>query len=161
MYGLLEPVFKENYAGKAEVINVFKITKVGQIAGCRVTDGIITRTAQVRVMREGVEVWRGKIGSLKRFKDDVSEVRQGVECGIDLAGFKDIRVGDVIESFTTEKLADELGQNYAGGAERRRRKLRRGGGKCCGGRGCGDGERVGTSYRSRRACVRDRCGEVR
>jgi translation initiation factor IF-2 len=110
MYGLLEPVFKENFAGKAEVINVFKITKVGQIAGCRVTDGIITRTAQVRVLREGAEVWRGKIGSLKRFKDDVSEVRQGVECGIDLAGFKDIRVGDVIESFTTEKLADELGQ---------------------------------------------------
>jgi translation initiation factor IF-2 len=111
MYGMLDPVFKENYAGKAEVLNVFKITKVGQIAGCRVTDGIITRTAQVRVMREGVEVWRGKIGSLKRFKDDVSEVRQGVECGIDLNGFKDIRVGDVIESFTTEKLADELGQN--------------------------------------------------
>jgi translation initiation factor IF-2 len=111
MYGLLDPVFKENYAGKAEVINVFKITKVGQIAGCRVTDGVITRTAQVRVMREGEEVWRGKIGSLKRFKDDVSEVRQGVECGIDLAGFKDIREGDVIESFTTEKLADELGQN--------------------------------------------------
>jgi translation initiation factor IF-2 len=111
MYGLLEPVFKENYAGKAEVTNVFKITKVGQIAGCRVTDGVIARTAQVRVLREGEEVWRGKIGSLKRFKDDVSEVRQGVECGIDLAGFKDIRVGDVIESFTTEKLADELGQN--------------------------------------------------
>jgi translation initiation factor IF-2 len=111
MYGLLDPVFKENYAGKAEVINVFKITKVGQIAGCRVTDGVITRTAQVRVLREGEEVWRGKIGSLKRFKDDVSEVRQGVECGIDLNGFKDIRVGDVIESFTTEKLADELGQN--------------------------------------------------
>jgi translation initiation factor IF-2 len=111
MYGLLEPVFKENYAGRAEVINVFKITKVGQIAGCRVTDGLITRTAQVRLMREGTEIWRGKIGSLKRFKDDVSEVRQGVECGIDLNGFKDIRVGDVIESFTTEKLADELGQN--------------------------------------------------
>jgi translation initiation factor IF-2 len=111
MYGLLDPVFKENYAGKAEVMNVFKITKVGQIAGCRVTDGIITRTAQVRVTREGVEVWRGKIGSLKRFKDDVSEVRQGVECGIDLNGFKDIRVGDIIESFTTEKLADELGLN--------------------------------------------------
>ena len=111
MYGMLDPVFKENYAGKAEVMNVFKITKVGQIAGCRVLDGIITRTAQVRVMREGVEVWRGKIGSLKRFKDDVSEVRQGVECGIDLNGFKDIRVGDSIESFTTEKLADELGQN--------------------------------------------------
>ncbi len=111
MYGMLDPVFKENYAGKAEVMNVFKITKVGQIAGCRVIDGILTRTAQVRVMREGVEVWRGKIGSLKRFKDDVAEVRQGVECGIDLNGFKDIRVGDSIESFTTEKLADELGQN--------------------------------------------------
>jgi translation initiation factor IF-2 len=111
MYGLLEPVFKENYAGKAEVLNVFKITKVGQIAGCRVTDGVIARAAQVRVLREGEEVWRGKIASLKRFKDDVSEVRQGVECGIDLAGFKDIRVGDIVESFTTEKLADELGQN--------------------------------------------------
>jgi translation initiation factor IF-2 len=111
MYGLLDPVFKENFAGRAEVLNVFKITKVGQIAGCRVTDGLITRTAQVRLMREGVEVWRGKISSLKRFKDDVSEVRQGVECGIDLSGHKDIRVGDIIESFTTEKLADELGVN--------------------------------------------------
>src|SRR6202011_3078721 len=113
MYGLLETVFKENYAGRAEVLNVFKITKVGQIAGCRVTDGLIRRDAQVRLLREGVEVWRGKISSLKRFKDDVSEVRQGVECGFDLAGSKDIRVGDVIESFTTEKLADELGQNSA------------------------------------------------
>jgi len=111
MYGLLDPVFKENFAGKAEVINVFKITKVGQIAGCRVTDGLILRTAQVRILREGDEIWRGKIASLKRFKDDVSEVRQGVECGIDLAGYKDIRQGDIIESFTTEKLADELGQN--------------------------------------------------
>ncbi|WP_213804897.1 translation initiation factor IF-2 [Granulicella sp. dw_53] len=113
MYGLLEPVFKENYAGRAEVLNVFKITKVGQIAGCRVTDGLIKRDAQVRLLREGTEVWRGRISSLKRFKDDVSEVRQGVECGIDLAGHKDIRVGDVIESFTTETLAAELGQNSA------------------------------------------------
>jgi translation initiation factor IF-2 len=113
MYGLLEPVFKENYAGRAEVLNVFKITKVGQIAGCRVTDGLIRRDQQVRLLREGEELWKGKIASLKRFKDDVSEVRQGVECGIDLAGYKDIRVGDVIESFTTETLAAELGQNSA------------------------------------------------
>ena len=113
MYGLLEPVFKENYAGRAEVLNVFKITKVGQIAGCRVTDGLIRRDQQVRLLREGEEVWKGKIASLKRFKDDVSEVRQGVECGIDLAGYKDIRVGDIIESFTTETLAAELGQNSA------------------------------------------------
>ena len=113
MYGLLEPVFKENYAGRATVLNVFKITKVGQIAGCQVTDGLIKRDNQVRVLREGEEVWKGKISSLKRFKDDVSEVRSGVECGIDLAGFKDIKVGDVIEAFTTEKMADELGRNSA------------------------------------------------
>jgi translation initiation factor IF-2 len=113
MYGLLEPVYKENYAGRAEVLNVFKITKVGQIAGCRVTDGLIKRGAQARLLRDGVEVWKGKIASLKRFKDDVAEVRDGVECGIDLAGYKDIKVGDIIETFTTEKLADELGQNTA------------------------------------------------
>jgi len=111
MYGLLDAVYKENYAGRAEVLQVFKITKVGQIAGCIVKDGIIKRDAQVRVLRDGVEVWKGKIASLKRVKDDVSEVRSGVECGIDLAGYKDIKAGDVIEAFTTEKLADELGRN--------------------------------------------------
>jgi translation initiation factor IF-2 len=111
MYGLLDAVYKENYAGRAEVLQVFKITKVGQIAGCIVKDGIIKRDNQVRVLRDGLEVWKGKIASLKRVKDDVSEVRQGVECGIDLAGFKDIKAGDIIEAFTTEKLADELGRN--------------------------------------------------
>ncbi|MEO6805464.1 MAG: translation initiation factor IF-2, partial [Edaphobacter sp.] len=113
MYGLLEPVYKENYAGRAEILQVFKITKVGQIAGSRVTDGIIKRGAQARLLREGAEVWKGKIASLKRVKEDVAEVREGVECGIDLGNFKDIRVGDVIESFTTETLAAELGQNSA------------------------------------------------
>jgi translation initiation factor IF-2 len=117
MYGLLEPVYKENYAGRAEVLNVFKITKVGQIAGCRVADGVISRGAQVRVLREGTEVWRGKIASLKRFKEDVSEVRQGVECGIDLGSFKDIQAGDVIESFTTEKMAADLGATKSRKAE--------------------------------------------
>jgi translation initiation factor IF-2 len=113
MFGLLEPVFREVYAGRAEVLNVFKITKVGQIAGCNVRDGLLKRDNQVRVVRGGQEVWKGRIGSLKRFKDDVSEVRMGMECGIDLAGFKDIRVGDLIEAFTTEKIAAELGQNTA------------------------------------------------
>src|ERR1700722_18888166 len=113
MYGLLEPVFKENYAGRAEVMTVFKITKVEQIAGCRVTDGIIKRNAQARLMREGAEIWKGKISSLKRFKDDVSEVRDGVECGIDLAGHKDIRVGDIIETYTTEQMEANLGANAA------------------------------------------------
>jgi translation initiation factor IF-2 len=113
MYGLLDAVYKENYAGRAEVLQVFKITKVGQIAGCIVRDGLIKRDAQVRVLRDGTEVWKGKISSLKRVKEDVSEVRQGVECGIDLAGYKDIKAGDVIEAYTTEKLADELGRNSA------------------------------------------------
>jgi translation initiation factor IF-2 len=114
MYGLLEPVFRENYLGRAEVLNIFKITKVGQIAGCTVRDGLIRRDAQIRIMRGGTnEVWRGKIASLKRFKDDVAEVRQGVECGIDLGNFKDLQVGDMIEAFTTEKMAAELGQNTA------------------------------------------------
>ena len=113
MYGLLDPVYKENYSGRAEVLNIFKITKVGQIAGCRVTDGLIKRGAQARVTREGTEVWKGKIIGLKRFKDDVPEVRDGVECGIDLNNFKDLKVGDYIETFTTEKLADELGANTA------------------------------------------------
>ncbi|MES2393724.1 MAG: translation initiation factor IF-2 [Acidobacteriota bacterium] len=113
MFGLLDAVYKENYAGRAEVLQVFKITKVGQIAGSVVRDGIIKRDAQVRVLRDGVEVWKGKIASLKRVKDDVAEVRQGVECGIDLAGYKDIKAGDIIEAFTTEKLAAELGQNSA------------------------------------------------
>jgi len=113
MYGLLDAVYKENYAGRAEVLQVFKITRVGQIAGCVVKDGLIKRDAQVRVLRDGIEVWKGKIASLKRVKEDVSEVRQGVECGIDLAGFKDIKAGDIIEAFTTEKLAAELGANAA------------------------------------------------
>ncbi|WP_263368929.1 translation initiation factor IF-2 [Edaphobacter bradus] len=113
MLGLLEPVYKENYLGRAEVLNVFKITKVGQIAGSVVRDGLIRRDANVRVLRDGHELWKGKISSLKRFKDDVSEVRQGVECGIDLAGFKEIQVGDIIEAFTTEKIAAELGQTTA------------------------------------------------
>jgi len=113
MFGMLEPVFKEQYQGRAEVLNVFKISKVGQIAGCSVKDGIIRRDSNVRVVRGGEEVFKGKIASLKRFKDDASEVRMGVECGIDLAGFKDIKVGDVIEAFTNEKMADELGKNTA------------------------------------------------
>ncbi len=113
MYGLLDPVFKENYAGRAEILQVFKITKVGQIAGCRVTDGIIKRNAQARLLRDGNEIWKGKISSLKRMKDDVSEVRDGVECGIDLAGWKDMRAGDIIETFTTEQLEANLGANSA------------------------------------------------
>ena len=113
MLGLLDPVFRENYLGRAEVLNVFKITKVGQIAGCTVRDGVIQRNAQVRVMRDGAEMWKGKISNLKRFKDDVREVTNGMECGIDLGSFRDIRTGDLIEAFSTEKMEAELGENLA------------------------------------------------
>jgi translation initiation factor IF-2 len=109
MLGLLDPTFKENYAGRAEVINVFKIPKVGTIAGCRVLDGVIRRDAEIKVMRGEEQLFKGKINSLKRFKDDAREVTNGMECGIGLAGFSDLKEGDMIEAFSTEKLAADLG----------------------------------------------------
>ena len=109
MMGLLEPTFKENYAGRAEVLNIFKIPKVGTIAGCRVTDGVIRRDAELKVMRDGEQIFKGKIGSLKRFKDDAREVTNGMECGIGIANFGDIKEGDILEAFTTEKMAADLG----------------------------------------------------
>ncbi len=108
MLGLLEPVFRENFLGRAEVLNVFRIPKVGTIAGCRVTDGVLKRDAEIRLMREGAQVFKGKLTSLKRFKDDVREVTNGMECGVSLQNFTDIKVGDTIDAFVTEKLAAEL-----------------------------------------------------
>jgi len=110
MLGLLEPTFKENYLGRAEVINIFRIPKVGTIAGCRVQDGVIRRDAEIKVMRDGVQVFKGKVGSLKRFKDDAREVTNGMECGIGIANFNDLKEGDTIEAFSTEKIAADLGQ---------------------------------------------------
>jgi translation initiation factor IF-2 len=109
MMGLLDPTFKENYAGRAEVLNIFHIPKVGTIAGCRVQDGVIRRDSEIKVMRDGVQVFKGKIGSLKRFKDDAREVTNGMECGIGLSGFSDLKEGDLIEAFSTERLAADLG----------------------------------------------------
>ena len=109
MMGLLEPTFKENYMGRAEVLNIFKIPKVGTIAGCRVQDGVIRRDSELKVLRDGEQVFKGKIGSLKRFKDDAREVTNGMECGIGIANFGDIREGDIIEAFSTEKMAADLG----------------------------------------------------
>jgi translation initiation factor IF-2 len=109
MMGLLEPTFKETYLGRAEVLNIFHIPKVGTIAGCRVQDGVIRRDAEVRVMRDGEQIFKGKIGSLKRFKDDAREVTNGMECGIGIANFSDIKEGDLLEAFSTEKMAADLG----------------------------------------------------
>jgi translation initiation factor IF-2 len=107
MAGLLEPTFKEVRIGTAEVREVFRVPKVGMIAGCLVTDGRITRAGetQARLLRDNVVVFEGKIASLRRFKDDVSEVKSGLECGIGLQNYNDVKVRDVIEVFTMERVA--------------------------------------------------------
>ncbi|WP_456455569.1 translation initiation factor IF-2 [Thermovibrio sp.] len=107
MEGLLEPEEKEVYLGSAEVRATFKVPKVGTVAGCYVRDGVIRRNADVRLVRDGVVIYEGKISSLKRFKDDVKEVQAGYECGVGLENFNDIKVGDVIECYTIEKVKRE------------------------------------------------------
>lgn len=108
MAGLLEPVIKEVFKGRAEIRSTFRITKVGTIAGCYVVDGVVNRECQLRLVRDGIVVHTGKLGSLKRFKDDVSEVKTGFECGIGFANYNDLKPGDVIEAFINEKRAAEL-----------------------------------------------------
>jgi translation initiation factor IF-2 len=107
MTGLLEPIIKETYLGRAEVRDTFRVPKVGVIAGCLVTDGVVKRDAEVRLLRDNVVVFKGKIGSVRRFKEDVPEVRNGMECGLSIANYGDIKVGDVIEVFVTERVAAE------------------------------------------------------
>jgi translation initiation factor IF-2 len=106
MAGLLEPTFKEVRLGIAEVREVFRVPKIGSIAGCMVVEGTIKRSgdAQARLLRDHVVVHEGKIGGLRRFKDDVSEVKAGFECGISLERFNDVKVGDTIEVFVVERV---------------------------------------------------------
>jgi translation initiation factor IF-2 len=108
MEGLLEPEEVEEALGQAEVKQTFKASRVGTIAGCLVTDGKVTRTAGVRLVRDGTIVWSGKVGSLRRFKDDVSEVDEGMECGVVLEGYADIKEGDVLEFFETKQVEKTL-----------------------------------------------------
>jgi translation initiation factor IF-2 len=108
MAGLLEPVFKENVIGHAEIKEVFRIPKVGSVAGCYVTDGHIVRNANVRLLRDGVVVVDGKIASLRRFKEDVKEVQSGYECGIGLENYQDMKPADVFEAYELEKVEAEL-----------------------------------------------------
>jgi len=105
MIGMLEKIEKEKILGKADVREVFRVPKAGSIAGCMVIDGIITRKARARLIRDGVVTWEGNIGSLRRFKDDVAEVREGFECGIGLENFNDIKVSDQIEAYIIERVA--------------------------------------------------------
>jgi len=108
MTGLLDPTIKESYLGRAEVKDIFRIPKVGTIAGCQVLDGLIKRDSEVRLLRDNVVVFTGKISSLKRFKVDASEVRTGMECGIGIHNYNDVKKGDVIEAFLLEKVATQL-----------------------------------------------------
>jgi translation initiation factor IF-2 len=105
MKGMLDPEYEEHVLGQAEVRETFHISKIGTIAGCMVTSGKITRSAKVRLIRDGVVVYEGSIASLKRFKDDVREVAQGYECGIGIEGYNDIKTGDVIEAYVLETVA--------------------------------------------------------
>ena len=107
MSGLLEPTIKETFLGRAEVRDTFRIPKVGTIAGCVVQEGTIKRDSEVRLLRDNVVMFKGKVGSLRRFKEDVTEVRNGLECGIGITNYADIKVGDVLEVFVTEKIAAE------------------------------------------------------
>lgn len=108
MEGMLSPDIKEEIMGTAEVLEVFKITKVGSVAGCVVRDGKIVRTAKVRIIRDGIVIYTGTLGSLKRFKEDVKEVKNGYECGLNIDNFNDIKIGDHIEAFQEVEVAKQL-----------------------------------------------------
>jgi translation initiation factor IF-2 len=105
MIGMLEAIEKEKILGKAAVREVFRVPRAGTVAGCMVIDGLIRRNAKARLIRDGIVSWEGSIGSLRRFKDDVSEVREGFECGISLENFNDVKVGDQIEAYVVERVA--------------------------------------------------------
>ncbi len=113
MEGMLRPEEREVVQGEAEVREVFKISRIGTIAGCSVRSGVINRQGRVRVVRDGVEIFDGTLSSLKRFKDDVREVREGFECGIGVENFNDLKVGDVIECYRTESVARTLESTVA------------------------------------------------
>ena len=104
MKGLLDPVFEEKTQGELEVRKIFKVSKIGTIAGSYVTNGVVTRNSEVRLIREGIVIYTGKIGTLKRGQDDVKEVKQGYECGLTIQNYNDIKEGDIIETFIMEEV---------------------------------------------------------
>ncbi len=105
MTGMLAPTIKEEELGRAEVREVFRVSKVGTVAGCMVLEGSILRNARARLLRDNVVVWEGNLASLRRFKDDVGEVKSGFDCGIGLERFQDIKEGDIIEAFRLVEVA--------------------------------------------------------
>jgi translation initiation factor IF-2 len=103
MAGLLPPTITEAFQGRAEVRDTFTVPKVGTIAGCYITEGTVRRGGSCRLLRDGVQIYEGRVGSLKRFKDDAREVSAGFECGVGIDGYNDVKVGDVIELFAVEE----------------------------------------------------------
>ena len=108
MEGLLPPTISEKFEGRAEVRETFTVPRVGTIAGCFVAEGSIRRGGSCRLLRDGIQVFEGRVGSLKRFKDDVREVGTGYECGIGIEGYNDVKIGDVIETYSLEERAATL-----------------------------------------------------
>ncbi|MCK4516747.1 MAG: translation initiation factor IF-2, partial [Spirochaetaceae bacterium] len=109
MEGMLSPDYRENTIGRVEVRETFKVPKIGVIAGAFVTSGVVRRNATVHVVRDGVQMYTGKISSLKRFKDDAREVESGFECGVGVENFNDLKIGDELEVFEVEEIAKTLG----------------------------------------------------
>lgn len=108
MEGMLSPEIKEEVVATVEVLETFKISKVGTIAGCIVRDGKIARSSKIRIIRDGIVIYTGELGSLKRFKDDVKEVSKGFECGLNITNYNDLRIGDMIEAFEEVEIKKTL-----------------------------------------------------
>ena len=108
MSGMLAPIIKEEFIGKLEVRELFKVGKVGTIAGCMVTEGRVVKASKIKLVRDNVVIYSGKLGTLKRFKDDVKEVKSGYECGTTIDSYNDIKVGDIIECYIDKEFRDEV-----------------------------------------------------
>ena len=108
MEGMLSPEIKEEVTATLEILDVFKITKVGSVAGCMVKEGKIKRDSKVRIIRDGIVIYTGELGSLKRFKDDAKEVMSGLECGLNIQNFNDLKAGDIIEAYETIEIKKKL-----------------------------------------------------
>ena len=108
MSGLLDPIVREEIVGTAEVLEVFNSPKFGQVAGCMVTEGSVFRSKPIRVLRDNIVIYEGELESLRRFKDDVNEVRNGTECGIGVRNYNDVKSGDLIEDYDSKEVARAL-----------------------------------------------------
>jgi translation initiation factor IF-2 len=108
MEGLLAPTLVEKVIGRAEIRQIFRVSKAGQVAGCMVIEGLIKRAASIRLLRDNIVIWTGKLSSLKRFKDDVREVKEGFDCGMAFENYQDVKEGDIVEAYELEEVRQTL-----------------------------------------------------